>query len=41
MVCEGNYIACGVTNEQGQSYLDRLKKIAMEAAKRDEPVQWG
>lgn len=40
-VIEGNLISCGVGVEHAQSYLDRLKAIATEAARREELVIWG
>lgn len=34
-------IRCGVGYEQAESYLTRLKAIAEEAARREEPIVWG
>ena len=36
-----NVIECGTDIEHAQSYLDRLKAIATEAARREEVVLWG
>jgi len=34
-------IHCGIVEEQADSYLSRLLKIAQEAEKREEKVWWG
>lgn len=38
---EGNVMFCGVDHSRATRYLDKLKEIAVEAARREEPVCWG
>jgi hypothetical protein len=38
---DGNHYFCGVDAAQVDSYVTRLRAIALEAAKREEEVCWG
>jgi hypothetical protein len=38
---EGNMITCGVDLDRVNRYFDKLKEIALEAAKREEWIYWG
>ena len=38
---EGHMISCGVDHSRANRYLEKLKEIAVEAARREELVGWG
>jgi hypothetical protein len=38
---DGNMIDCGIDQDRGIHYIDKLREIAMEAARLEEKVCWG